>query len=107
VLERIVTTLQHGQRVWVLAGMGWMDIPEPGTVAPPSLPPAPLENSGWSEAPYTMVWDSQVGHLLGDRAIQFARVKNPTEGMQIIENTELFMAAGWKNPAASQNQKSK
>jgi len=97
VLERIVTTLQHGHRVWVLASLGWMDIPEPGTSAPPSLPSAPLKNSGWSEAPYTVVWDSQVGHLLGDHAIQFARVKNPTTGMQIIENMELFMAEGWKN----------
>jgi hypothetical protein len=44
-----------------------------------------------------MVWDSQVGHLLGDHAIQFARVKNPTAGMQIIENTELFLAEGWEN----------
>lgn len=97
VLERIVTTLAHGHRVWVLASMGFMDIPDAGTSAPPNLPPAPLKNSGWSEAPYTMVWDSQVGHLLGDHAIQFARVKNPTAGMQIIENTELFMAEGWQN----------
>ena len=102
-LERIVTTLQHGHRVWVLAGMGWMDIPEAGTSALPSLPPAPLKNSGWSETPYTMVWDSQVGHLLGDHAVRFARVKNPTAGMPIIENTELFLAEGWTNsvPAAS------
>jgi hypothetical protein len=98
VLERIAATLQQGHRVWILAGMGWMDIPDPGTTAPASLPPAPLKNSGWSETPYTMVWDSQVAHLLGDHARQFARVKNPTAGWQIIENTELFLAEGWKNP---------
>jgi len=97
VLERMATTLQHGHRVWVLAGVGLMDVPEPGTSAPPSLPPAPLKNSGWSEAPYTRVWDSQVAHLLGDHALRFARVENPTAGMQIIENTELFLAEGWKN----------
>jgi hypothetical protein len=99
VLERIAVTLAHGHRVWVLAGMGWMDIPDAGTAAPPGLPSAPLKNSGWSETPYTMVWCSQVGHLIGDHAVQFARVKNPTKGMQVIENTELFMAEGWKNPA--------
>jgi hypothetical protein len=104
VLERIVTTLAHGHRVWVLAGMGWMDIPDAGTAAPPGLPPAPLKFSGWSETPYTMVWCSQVGHLLGDHALQFARVKNPTAGMQIIENTELFVAEGWKNPAVPENR---
>jgi hypothetical protein len=103
VLEQIVTTLQRGHRVWILAGMGWMDIPDPGTFAPPNLPPAPLKNSGWSETPYTMIWDSQVAHLLGDHAIQFTRVKNPTAGMRIIENTELFEAEGWKNSAAPQN----
>ena len=99
VLERIVATLAQGHRVWFLAGMGWMDIPEAGTSAPPGLPPAPLKNSGWSETPYTMVWCSQVGHLLGDHAQQFGRVKNPTAGMSIIENTELFVASGWTNSA--------
>ena len=98
VLERIVTTLQSGHRVWILASLGWMDVPDPGTVAPATLPPAPLANSGWSETPYTMVWASQVAHLVGDHATEFVRVKNPATGNQIIENTELFMAAGWKNP---------
>jgi len=98
VLERIVTTLQHGHRVWVLASLGWVDVPEPGTRAPATLPPAPLEKSGWSETPYTLVWTSQVAHLLGDRATQFRRVKNPAAGNQIIENMELFVAEGWKTP---------
>ncbi len=98
VLARIVATLQRGQRVWILAGTGWMDVPDPGTTAAASLPPAPLEKSGWSETPYTMVWVSQVAHLLGDHASQFARAKNPTAGKQIIENTELFLAEGWKTP---------
>jgi len=98
VLDHIVTTLQQGHRVWILAGLGWMDVPDPGTAAPATLPPAPLPLSGWSETPYTMVWTSQVAHLVGDHAAQFARVKNPTAGIQIIENTELFLAAGWKTP---------
>jgi hypothetical protein len=98
VLERVVTTLQSGHRVWILAGLGWMDVPDPGTIAPATLPPAPLVNSGWSETPYTMVWASQVAHLVGDHAAQFGRVQNPAMGNQIIENTELFMAEGWKIP---------
>ncbi|HEY5298499.1 MAG TPA: hypothetical protein VIK59_11300 [Verrucomicrobiae bacterium] len=100
VLEKILTTLQSGHRVWILAAMGWMDIPDAGTVAPASLPPAPLKNSGWSEAPYTLVWSSQAAHLLGDHALQFSRVKNSAAGMQVIENMELFMAEGWKNSSA-------
>jgi hypothetical protein len=101
VLEHIAATLAQGHHVWVLAGMGFMDVPEAGTSTPPDLPPAPLKNSGWSEAPFTMVWCSQVGHLLGDHAVQFARVKTPAAGGQIIENTELFMAEGWKTNSPS------
>jgi hypothetical protein len=98
VLAKIISTLQRGHRVWVLAGLGWMGVPDSGTVAPATLPPAPLEKSGWSETPYTLVWASQVAHLLGDHATQFVGVQNPAAGSQIIENTELFMAEGWKNP---------
>jgi hypothetical protein len=96
VLARIAATLQAGHRVWILATMGWMDVPEAGTVAPASLPPAPLEISGWSETPYAMVWSSQVGHFLGDHGVVFGRTENPTAGMRIAEDTELFMANGWK-----------
>lgn len=96
VLEQIAVTLQSGHRVWILAAMGWMDVPEAGTLAPPSLPPAPLKNSGWSETPYAMVWSSQTGHFLGDHSLVFGRTKNPTAGMRIAEDTELFMASGWK-----------
>jgi len=99
VFERVTTALREGHRVWILAGMGLMDIPEPGTVAPASLPPAPLPRSGWSEGPYTMVWNSQLAHLVGEHARRFQRVKNPTAGLNIIENTELFLAEGWQEAA--------
>jgi hypothetical protein len=96
VLEKISSTLQAGHRVWVLAEMGWMDVPEPGTTAATALPPAPLGKWGWSEVPYTMVWVSQVAHYVGDHSRQFERVKNPAAGGRIIENTELFVAGGWQ-----------
>jgi hypothetical protein len=83
--------------------LGWMDVPDPGTTAPSSLPPAPLKFSGWSEAPYTRVWASQVGHLIGEHSLQFARVKNYQTERLVIENTELFVADGWKESAPAEH----
>jgi hypothetical protein len=96
VFARVSDALRSGHRVWVLSMMELMDVPDAGTAAPASLPPAPLPQSGWSETPYTYVWNSQLAHLLGDHAKQFQRVKNPTAGMGFIENTELFVAEGWR-----------
>ena len=96
VLEKISATLRSGHRVWVVALYGWMDIPEPGTVAPPPLPPAPLGQFGWSEVPYTMSWVSQVAHRLGDQSEKFERVKNPAATGRFIEEMELFVAQGWR-----------
>jgi len=95
-IQRIDTSLQSGHRVWILAQKGWMDVPEPGTTAAASLPPAPFGRWGWSEVPYTMVWVSQVAHHVGDHSTQFGRVKNPTVGRRIAEDTELFLASGWQ-----------
>jgi hypothetical protein len=96
VLEKISTTLRSGHRVWIVALYGWMDIPEPGTSAPPPLPPAPLGRYGWSEVPYTMSWVSQVAHRLGEQSEKFERVKNPAANGRFIEETELFVAHGWR-----------
>jgi Dolichyl-phosphate-mannose-protein mannosyltransferase len=102
VLQNIRAALQRGQRVWILASPGLIAIPEPGTPALPDLPPAPLEKTGWSEAPYTVVWDSQIAHLLANNAAQFLRVPDPADQIPCIEKMELFLAAGWKNPAPVQ-----
>ena len=101
VLEKISATLRSGHRVWVVALYGWMDVPEPGTVAPPPLPPAPLGRYGWSEVPYTMSWVSQVAHRLGDQSEKFERVKNPAARGTFIEEAELFVAQGWRGETNS------
>jgi hypothetical protein len=102
VLQNIRAALQRGNRVWILASPGLIAIPEPGAPALPDLPPAPLPATGWSEAPYTVVWDSQIAHLLADNAAQFQRVQDPADQIPCIEKMELFLAAGWKNPAPVQ-----
>ncbi|MEY4916506.1 MAG: hypothetical protein RL616_419 [Verrucomicrobiota bacterium] len=96
VLEKISATLSAGHRVWIVALWGWMDIPETNTVAAPTLPPAPLGQYGWSEVPYTFSWVSQVAHRLGDQSVTFERVKNPDAAGRFMEETELFMAEGWR-----------
>ncbi|MGH7952788.1 MAG: hypothetical protein ACREFE_12850, partial [Limisphaerales bacterium] len=85
----------------ILAAQGWMGIPAPGTALPPNLPPAPLNFSGWSSTPYTAVWASQVGHFLGNRAVEFVHLKNPAAGIRIAEDMELFVANGWQTNATS------
>lgn len=97
VMQKMEATLRGGGRVWVVAEAGFMDIPEPGTMAPATLPPAPLPATGWYEVPYQLVWASQVGHYLGDHSERFARVAGPATGVLVaVERVELFVANGWK-----------
>lgn len=93
------TALRAGRRVWVLAGAGLMRLPEAGEAAPSSLPAAPLPRTGWSEAPFTMVWNAQLARQLANQAERFQRVENPTVGQNFFENTELFVAEGWRATA--------
>lgn len=96
VLEKISATLASGHQVWVLSMKGWMDVPEPGTTAAATLPPAPFTRWGWSEVPYTRVWVSQVAHRLDDQGTQFGRVNYPAANGLFVEDTELFLARGWR-----------
>ncbi|HEU6448002.1 MAG TPA: hypothetical protein VFV23_06160 [Verrucomicrobiae bacterium] len=107
VLKQIIETLQGGHRVWLLAGAGLVDVPSAGTSPLPDLPPAPLKNSGWSEAPYTMVWNSQIAQLLADHAVRFGPVDNPAAGLPFIEDTELFLAEGWTDSAQTKDESKK
>ncbi|HEU5395858.1 MAG TPA: hypothetical protein VFV81_01735 [Verrucomicrobiae bacterium] len=96
VLERMAATLKSGHRVWVLADSGWMGIPDAGTAAAPSLPPAPLAASGWSEKPYTLVWVSQTAHFLADHS-RLRAVDDKPPGEHTAECTGLYLAEGWKD----------
>jgi hypothetical protein len=96
VREKIAATLAAGHQVWILAMKGWMDVPEPGTPAAATLPSAPSTRWGWSEVPYTLVWVSQTAHQIADQSQEFKRVTNPTAAGRFIENTDLFVARGWK-----------
>jgi hypothetical protein len=98
VFDQITATLHAGNRVWVLADAGWMDIPDPGTQSPYNLPPAPLKSTGWLDLPYIMEWCSQTAHFLGNHSRRFERVQAPTTGSSSVgENLELFVASGWED----------
>lgn len=98
VIDNISAALHAGHRVWLVAASGWMDVPEPNTTAPSTLPPAPLPSSGWSDMPYTLVWDSQVAHFVGDHSEQFQRVTNRAAEFFAAEKLDLYVASGWKDP---------
>ena len=96
VLEQITRTLQAGHRVWILAEEGRMSVPATGTPTPPNLPPAPLPDTGWADAPYTRVWISQVACLLADHSTDFEKLKSLSMERFLAENMSLFVASGWK-----------
>ncbi len=63
-LALVVATLQRGGKVWVVGSPLAM---EPGTVITP-LPPAPLQESGWSSVPYLSNWNKQLMTTLAARS---------------------------------------
>jgi hypothetical protein len=100
VLEQIAATLQSGHRVWILAANGWMGIRPRGTPAPPSLPPAPLKDSGWSDFPYARNWASQVADFLSNHSRKFVQFENPSAERYVTEDMALFAADGWNTNSA-------
>jgi hypothetical protein len=96
VLQQIARTLQSGHRVWVLAAKGWMGVPGPNMRPPPSLPPAPLKDTGWADWPYTQVWAAQVACFAVDHSNKFGQIKNTSTEQFITEDMVLFAADGWK-----------
>ena len=95
-LGQITQTLQAGHRVWILVEEGRMHVPATGTRPPLNLPPAPLPDTGWADAPYTRVWTFQVACLLVDHSTNFEKLKNFSTERFLAENMSLFVANGWK-----------
>ncbi|HEY1719408.1 MAG TPA: hypothetical protein VGH42_14105 [Verrucomicrobiae bacterium] len=98
VIDRMAATLQSGHHVWMVASVGWINIPAPGAT-PFILPPPPLKDFGWSDLPYIYAWNSQVAGFLADHSRQFGRLKNPAGDVRSDEKLELFAADGWKDTA--------
>ncbi|HEX3624778.1 MAG TPA: hypothetical protein VH280_05055 [Verrucomicrobiae bacterium] len=93
--EKIAQTLKAGHRVWFL-GPASTQVPKPGTPPPPSLPPPPLKFWGWSERPYSPVWDSQTLQFIADHSQKFRQFKYSSLGIYLTEDMDIFMAEGWR-----------
>jgi hypothetical protein len=95
-LEKIAQTLQSGHQVWILADKGWFGIPAPGQGPPPSLPPAPLPDTGWADWPYTKVWAAQMACFISAHSARFGKLQDLSTERFITEDVEAFEASGWK-----------
>ena len=59
-LDAVDKTLAAGHRLWIV---GTVLLPTTDA-PPPSLPPAPLPESGWLVLPYLDVWSTQLGYVI-------------------------------------------
>lgn len=101
VLAKISQTLQSGHRVWFLTTAG-TQIPAPAAPAPPPLPPLPpppLAGSGWSDNPYSQVWESETLHFIAIHSAGIQRCSGPPPNGCLIENMALYVATGDKDGA--------
>jgi hypothetical protein len=91
--DKVKTTLQAGNRVWVL---GWVDFLREGEL-PGELPPAPHSPYGWNEPVYSTVWWRQIAYLLQHHAIKGEMVEIGYQGqVNRFENVPLLVFQGWR-----------
>lgn len=91
VLERAASTLQAGNRIWLV---GQVPFPER---APERLPPAPHSPHGWNDEAYSRAWGSELGHLLRTRTRRGALVVDArTQNVNPFENLPLGVFEGWR-----------
>ncbi len=74
VLEKIATTLESGNRVWVVGKMGGDGQP------PPDIHPAPDNPWGWNDEPYSSAWGAKTAYFLTMHSTQKTEVAIPPTG---------------------------
>jgi hypothetical protein len=91
VIERISSTLQSGNRVWLVGNLPFTEEPLP------EIRPAPNNPWGWFDVPYSFHWGVQVTQFLSSHCQHYAVVIPPsTNCVNSLENLPVFMATGWK-----------
>jgi len=91
VIDQITSTLQSGNRVWLVGNMPWSQRPLP------EILPAPNNPWGWFDEPYLFYWGVQVTQFLSAHCRRAAVVIVPsTNCVNPVENLPVAVVTGWK-----------
>jgi hypothetical protein len=91
VIDRITSTLQSGNRVWLVGNIPFTLEP------PPEILPAPNNPWGWFDVPYSFHWGAQVTQFLSAHCQRSAVVIAPsTNCVNPLENLPVVVMTGWK-----------
>jgi hypothetical protein len=91
VIDRITSTLQSGNRIWLVGNIPFTEEPVP------EIRPAPNNPWGWSDVPYSFYWGVQVTQFLSAHSQRSGVVMPPsTNCVNPVENLQLATVAEWK-----------
>ncbi len=91
VIERIASTLQSGNRVWLVGNFPFTEEPLP------EIRPAPNNPWGWRDPFYSRYWGAQVAQFLAAHCQRSAVAIPPsTNCVNPLENLPVFVMTGWK-----------
>jgi hypothetical protein len=91
VLDKVASTLQSGHRVWLVG-----PIPLTGE-RPLAMRPAPGNEWGWWDEPYSLIWAGQAGYFIVSHAERGGLVMAPeASGVSSYENLPVVMVTGWR-----------
>jgi hypothetical protein len=90
VIDRITSTLQSGNRVWLVGNLPFTQ------EAIPEILPAPNNPWGWYDVPYSFYWGIQVTQFLSVHCRHSAVVIAPsTNCVNPFENLPVVVVTGW------------
>jgi hypothetical protein len=91
VIDRITSTLQSGNRVWLVGNIPFDQKPLP------EIRPAPNNPWGWYDVPYSFYWGVQVTQFLAAHCQRSAvGIAPSTNCVNPFENLPVFVVTGWK-----------
>jgi hypothetical protein len=91
VIDRITSTLQSGNRVWLVGHMAFSQEPLP------EILPAPNNPWGWDTGPYSYYWGVQVTQFLSAHCRRVAVMVAPsTNCINPFENLPVVVMSEWK-----------
>ena len=96
VLDKIASTLQSGNRVWVVGFIPRSQTP------PPDINPAPNNPWGWYDEPYLQAWCAKVSCFIANFASRGTIITIPSDGcVSAYEHLPVVLITGWQVPPAA------